>query len=31
MIPGAGAFELAANVHLTNFKNGVHGKAKLGV
>jgi len=31
VIPGAGAFEIAANVHLDQFKRTVPGKARLGV
>lgn len=31
VVPGAGAFELAANVHLDTFKRSVQGKARLGV
>lgn len=31
VVPGAGAFELAANVHLDTFKKTVQGKARLGV
>jgi len=31
VIPGAGAFEIAANVHLDTFKRSVKGKARLGV
>lgn len=32
VIPGAGAFQVAAHTHLTGkFKDGVEGKAKLGV
>jgi T-complex protein 1 subunit zeta len=31
VIPGAGAFEIAANVHLDQFKRTVQGKARLGV
>jgi T-complex protein 1 subunit zeta len=31
VIPGAGAFEIAAHVHLTNYKETVAGKVKLGV
>jgi T-complex protein 1 subunit zeta len=31
LVPGAGAFEIAANVHLDAFKRTVKGKARLGV
>lgn len=31
LVPGAGAFELAAHLHLTKFKNEVTGRAKLGI
>merc|ERR1719201_2912148 len=31
VVPGAGAFETAANVHLDGFKRSVQGKARLGV
>lgn len=31
IVPGAGAFEIAANVHLDQFKRSVQGKARLGV
>jgi T-complex protein 1 subunit zeta len=31
VVPGAGAFEIAANVHLDQFKRTVQGKARLGV
>merc|ERR1712070_777449 len=31
LVPGAGAFEIAANVHLEQFKRSVQGKARLGV
>jgi len=31
LVPGAGAFEIAANVHLEQFKRTVKGKARLGV
>ncbi len=31
VVPGAGAFEIAAYVHLQQFKDSVQGKAKLGV
>lgn len=31
VVPGAGAFELAAHVHLEEFKKSVQGKARLGV
>lgn len=31
VVPGAGAFEVAANVHLDMFKRTVEGKARLGV
>jgi len=31
VVPGAGAFELAANVHLDSYKRSVQGKARLGV
>jgi len=31
VVPGAGAFEIAANVHLEQFKRTVQGKARLGV
>jgi len=31
VVPGAGAFEIAANVHLDAFKRTVQGKARLGV
>jgi T-complex protein 1 subunit zeta len=30
-IPGAGAFEVAAHLHLTEFKHSVSGRKKLGV
>lgn len=31
VLPGAGAFEIAANLHLQKFKKQVQGRAKLGV
>lgn len=31
LVPGAGAFEIAANVHLDQFKRTIQGKARLGV
>jgi T-complex protein 1 subunit zeta len=31
LVPGAGAFELAAHVHLSKWKYSVKGRAKLGV
>merc|ERR1712070_622276 len=31
LVPGAGAFEIGANVHLDEFKRTVQGKARLGV
>jgi len=31
LVPGGGAFELSAHLHLTNFKNEVSGRAKLGI
>merc|ERR1712185_527394 len=31
VVPGAGAFEIAAHVHLEQFKRSVQGKARLGV
>merc|ERR1711869_106092 len=31
VVPGAGAFEIAAHVHLDSFKRTVVGKARLGV
>eukprot|EP00928_Gymnodinium_smaydae_P046489 TRINITY_DN3097_c0_g1_i1.p1 TRINITY_DN3097_c0_g1~~TRINITY_DN3097_c0_g1_i1.p1 ORF type:complete len:535 (-),score=134.15 TRINITY_DN3097_c0_g1_i1:111-1715(-) len=31
VVPGAGAFEVAAHVHLEQFKKSVQGKARLGV
>lgn len=31
LVPGAGAFELAAHLHLTEFKKTVSGRAKLGI
>jgi len=31
VVPGAGAFEIAVNVHLDKFKRTVQGKARLGV
>ena len=31
VVPGAGAFELAAHVHLEHFKRSVEGKPRLGV
>merc|ERR1711972_856668 len=31
VVPGAGAFEIAAHVHLEQFKKSVQGKARLGV
>merc|ERR1712176_1335715 len=31
IVPGAGAFEIAANVHLDKFKRSVQGKPRLGV
>jgi len=31
LVPGAGAFEIAANVHLDQFKRSIQGKARLGV
>merc|ERR1712176_542010 len=31
LVPGAGAFEIAANVHLDKFKRSVQGKPRLGV
>merc|ERR1719281_427982 len=31
VIPGAGSYEVAANVHLDQFKRTVQGKARLGV
>ena len=31
LVPGAGAFELAAHLHLCEYKNTVSGRAKLGV
>ena len=31
LVPGAGAFELAAYAHLRRFAEGVEGKVKLGV
>lgn len=31
LVPGAGAFEIAAHCHLMNFKSSVQGRAKLGV
>merc|ERR1719343_1952767 len=31
VVPGAGAFEIAAHVHLEQFKRGVQGKPRLGV
>merc|ERR1719281_2424044 len=31
VVPGAGAFEIAAHVHLENFKKTVQGKPRLGV
>merc|ERR1712136_487273 len=31
LVPGAGAFEVAAHVHLEEYKKSVQGKARLGV
>jgi len=31
VVPGAGSFEVAAYVHLQEFKDSVPGKAKMGV
>merc|ERR1712151_451526 len=31
LVPGAGAFEIAAHVHLEQFKRSVQGKPRLGV
>merc|ERR1719456_696058 len=31
VLPGAGAFELAAHVHLDQYKRSIQGKARLGV
>merc|ERR1711862_391974 len=31
VVPGAGAYEVACNVHLDTFKRSVQGKARLGV
>merc|ERR1712226_422418 len=31
LVPGAGAFEIAAHVHLDTFKRKVQGKPRLGV
>merc|ERR1712078_414780 len=31
VVPGAGAYEIATNVHLDQFKRTVQGKARLGV
>ncbi len=31
VVPGAGSFEIACNIHLTEYCKDVEGKAKLGI
>lgn len=31
VVPGAGSFQVACNIHLNEYLKGVEGKAKLGI